>query len=244
MQVCRGRAKIKQNHLTMKVSDSIIVCPFSIARDQQEKAPYGFESIPGRGASQGYRQVAKVETKHLATGDYSIIGLEDRVVVERKSLVDLYGTLGKGRERFEREFERMTAMDFANVVIEADWREIIRPDDPAVVERKALDVLQAAILGDESEILGREHLQAMEVVGRGFVQRWAWMEKKHRSAWRSQMNPRSIWGTIAAWSLRYPKVRWWTMGSRRIAELWTFELLEQYWRASQHEPGESGKVDV
>lgn len=217
----------------MKVSDSIIVCPFTIARDQQEQHPYGFESLPVRQADKGKRIVVKIEEMHLKTGDYSIVGLEDRITVERKSLVDLYGTLGGGRERFEREFERMMEMDCANVVIEADWREIIRPGDPAVVERKALDVLQAAVIEDE-ETLTQQHVQAVEFLNRGFLQRWAWMEEEEHSAWRSKMNPRSIWGTIAAWSKRYPKVHWWTMGSRRIAELWTFELLEQYWREQQH----------
>jgi DNA excision repair protein ERCC-4 len=61
----------------------------------------------------------------LASGDYSLDGYADRVAVERKSLADLYGTLGGGRERFERELRRLNEMDYAAVVIEADWSTII-----------------------------------------------------------------------------------------------------------------------
>ena len=39
----------------------------------------------------------------LKAGDYTIAGLEDVVVVERKSIKDLFGTLGQHRDRFEAE---------------------------------------------------------------------------------------------------------------------------------------------
>ena len=39
----------------------------------------------------------------LATGDYSVHGLEDLLTVERKSLDDLLGCMTSGRPRFERE---------------------------------------------------------------------------------------------------------------------------------------------
>ena len=76
---------------------------FTIAIDTREQQPYAF--------------VGAV-TKTLPTGDYSIVGLEDRVTVERKSKVDAYGSLGHGRARFRREFERLSRLDYAGVVIE------------------------------------------------------------------------------------------------------------------------------
>src|SRR5690606_30941828 len=45
--------------------------------------------------------------------------------IERKSLADLYSTLGQHRERFEAEIERLSYFDFAAVVIEAPWRSIL-----------------------------------------------------------------------------------------------------------------------
>jgi len=85
---------------------------FTIVIDTRERRKWSFpEHIP-------------TITKTLLTGDYSILGLEDRITVERKSLTDLYGTVGRGRERFEKELERMRSFDYAEIVIEATWARI------------------------------------------------------------------------------------------------------------------------
>lgn len=167
-------------------TEGIIVCPFTVIADSREQAAYGFEGLPLLGATASIRLVVPVERAGLPSGDYSIKGFENRIAVERKSLEDCFSTLGHGRERFEREFQRLSAMEFAAVVIEADVREIWRPSE-------------------------------------------------FRHDWRSQLNPRSVEGTIVAWSLRYPTVHWWPMGSRRAAEIRTFEVLEMFWRMVQHE---------
>jgi hypothetical protein len=56
--------------------------------------------------------------------------LEHLVCIERKSLADLYSTLGQHRDRFEREHQRMSAMLKAGgsccVVVENDWKTAIR----------------------------------------------------------------------------------------------------------------------
>ena len=57
----------------------------------------------------------------LHTGDYSAPGLEDRVVVERKSLADLTACVSHERERFWRELERLAVMMSA-IVVEAPFR--------------------------------------------------------------------------------------------------------------------------
>lgn len=61
----------------------------------------------------------------LRQGDYSLWGCHDRVAVERKSKADLFATLGQGRDRFERELERMASLEFAAVVVEAEWSEVL-----------------------------------------------------------------------------------------------------------------------
>lgn len=163
--------------------------PFTIAISDNERAhgsDYKFSSIPTRKADGDGLVIVPIEFKHLATGDYSIVGLEDRVCVERKSLEDLFGTLGQGRERFAREFERMNAMEHAAVVVEANWYEIMRPAD-------------------------------------------------HRPQWRSEMHPRAVWATVFSWSQDFPRIHWWTMGSRRAAEMATFEVLEMFWRKHKNE---------
>lgn len=93
--------------------------PFTIVVDTREEIPYKFQSIQGD-ANQEYRPlVIPTERRGLKSGDYSIAGFEDIVTVERKSLADLYGTLGQGRKRFEAEHLRMASMEYAVVVIEA-----------------------------------------------------------------------------------------------------------------------------
>lgn len=57
----------------------------------------------------------------LPTGDYSLLGYEDRVTIERKSLEDYVGVIGRGRERFEREMERLLQFEVRAIVIEASW---------------------------------------------------------------------------------------------------------------------------
>ncbi|MBT3985504.1 hypothetical protein HOD38_05105 [archaeon] len=63
-------------------------------------------------------------TKTLKTGDYSILGREDEVAIERKSLQDLIASITKNRGRFERELQRAQNMKFFAVVIEANYQDI------------------------------------------------------------------------------------------------------------------------
>ncbi len=76
---------------------------FTIVIDSREQRPYQF---PG----------AVVQA--LPTGDYSIVGLTDRVTIERKSKSDAYSSLGHGRARFRRELERLALFDYAAIVVE------------------------------------------------------------------------------------------------------------------------------
>lgn len=60
----------------------------------------------------------------LATGDYSVAGLETVVAVERKSLSDLLGCIGTERERFDREVQRLLAYPVRAIVVEATWPDL------------------------------------------------------------------------------------------------------------------------
>lgn len=66
----------------------------------------------------------RVERGTLDTGDYSLLGCEHVVRVERKSLDDLLGCVGRERERFEREVNRLLAYPVRVLVVEATWAEI------------------------------------------------------------------------------------------------------------------------
>ena len=81
-----------------------------VAIDTREQKPYRF---------------ARSEVKTLPTGDYSIIGLEDRIAIERKTKEDAYSSLGQGRARFERELERLSHLDYAAVVVETSLPDFL-----------------------------------------------------------------------------------------------------------------------
>jgi len=66
----------------------------------------------------------KVVIGTLTTSDYSILGLESKIAIERKSLPDFLACVGRERERFEREIQRMMAYECRAIVIESTWAEI------------------------------------------------------------------------------------------------------------------------
>lgn len=92
--------------------------PLRVCVDTREGAPYRFLNID---------PWSFIDLHHigLKTGDYSIVGLEDLVTIERKSVADLLGSITAGRDRFEREFQRMQEMEFAAVVIEGEFSEVL-----------------------------------------------------------------------------------------------------------------------
>jgi ERCC4-type nuclease len=106
------------------------IAPWTILVDTREQAPYSFRGFDSDADCSNVPLVVPVKTETLQTGDYSLDGMKDQVAVERKSLSDLYGTIGQGRERFERELHRLNHMDYAAVVIESGWPAIIGRPPP------------------------------------------------------------------------------------------------------------------
>ncbi len=84
--------------------------PELIVVDTRESLPLGF---PG------------ATKKALATGDYAILGMEARAAIERKTLGDFLGCVGRERDRFERELGRLAAMEYGAVVIEASLSDVL-----------------------------------------------------------------------------------------------------------------------
>ena len=99
----------------MTISPVIVV-------DSREQCPWQFENLPSEPGS-------------LATGDYSVRGLEHLIAVERKSLDDLLSCVGIHRDRFRRELQRLKAYRFRALIIEAShadleagqWRSQLKP---------------------------------------------------------------------------------------------------------------------
>ena len=99
----------------MKISPVVII-------DTREQNEWTFAKLPSEPGS-------------LDTGDYSIRGLEHLIAVERKSLPDLLACVGRERDRFKRELQRLRAYRFRCLIIEAtyadlergEWRSKIQP---------------------------------------------------------------------------------------------------------------------
>lgn len=98
-----------------------------IVVDTREQLPWTFEGQP----------VTMVRAK-LPAGDYSVVGLEHRVAIERKSLDDWTGTVLRDRARFYRELELLRSYDFRCVIIEAGIREIVMGKQKSLVRPEAV----------------------------------------------------------------------------------------------------------
>lgn len=62
----------------------------------------------------------------LPAGDYAYHG-NARIAFERKSLEDLIGSVGRGRDRFERELAKLAEYDYAAIVIEDTFANVANP---------------------------------------------------------------------------------------------------------------------
>lgn len=104
--------------------------------DSREQRPFSFSWVTP------IPPITKVGT--LKTGDYSIVGLTDKITIERKSRADLEGCCVNrqpqySRKRFERELERLAAFHFAVVVIEADYQTFLSiPSEYSRLKPKSL----------------------------------------------------------------------------------------------------------
>lgn len=85
----------------------------TIVIDTREQEPYVFEAC------------ATVR-KSLPAGDYSLVGLEEQVAIERKSLQDLVNTIIRSRTRFYRELRVLASYEAACVVVEAGLVDLIQ----------------------------------------------------------------------------------------------------------------------
>lgn len=62
----------------------------------------------------------------LEYGDYSLLGFENGIVFERKKIGDLFGCLGKDRERFTKELEKLVEVERKYIVVEEKEEDIVQ----------------------------------------------------------------------------------------------------------------------
>lgn len=80
---------------------------FGVVVDTREQKPFEFPStIP-------------VEVRKLDSGDYSVIGYESEIAIERKGEDDFVQSISWELSRFEAELERLEKFKYAAVVVES-----------------------------------------------------------------------------------------------------------------------------
>lgn len=87
--------------------------------DSREKEPFDFRNFPN--------WIADQKTQKLSVGDYSVEGMEDSLVIERKSLSDLVTTLIQQRSRFFKMCEVMAEYRWRALLVEASYEDIKSP---------------------------------------------------------------------------------------------------------------------
>jgi ERCC4-type nuclease len=103
----------------------------------------------------------------LVTGDYSVRGLEHLVAIERKSIQDLIGCIGRDRERFKRELQRLHAYQYRALVVEGSWAQLERGEYRGKVSpQSAVGSLLAWAVEGLPVIMANDAEQASQFVSR------------------------------------------------------------------------------
>ena len=98
----------------------------------------------------------------LQVGDYSVLGLESHIAIERKSLADFVCCCGTERERFRRELERgFRGWPVSAVIIESTWRAIEMGQWRSLLTPRQVQAsLTSWIAQGHTIILGHDHQTA------------------------------------------------------------------------------------
>lgn len=113
---------------------------FAVVVDDREKIPLPIPASPH----------SELRVRRLATGDYSVSGLEHLIAIERKKPAELLHTVGAGRGRFLKELHRMEVMQFLGgyvaIVIEGSYRDLENLDAIAAANGASRAVKSAHVL--------------------------------------------------------------------------------------------------
>ncbi len=112
-----GRLIVKRNghSITRQVPKPIVLV------DTREKYPFDFSRFPN--------WIAASKKEALKAGDYSVEGMENLLILERKTLTDLITTVIQERVRFFTQCEKMSKYRWKALLIEASYEDIKTPYD-------------------------------------------------------------------------------------------------------------------
>lgn len=92
--------------------------PFTVIKDTREQDGYHFSE---------FNTCAGMIDQKLDTGDYSILGLEDKICIERKGCVEeLAINLGQKKYQFLAEIERMEPFPHKFLLLEFSAEDLIK----------------------------------------------------------------------------------------------------------------------
>jgi len=96
--------------------------PITIIRDTREKEDQGWFFEPEEKVS-GKIQVLGTQVSCLDAADYSLLGYEDQIRIERKAgFQELFGNMcpAENKDRFEREMEKLREIPFKYLIVETN----------------------------------------------------------------------------------------------------------------------------
>ncbi|MBV5298339.1 MAG: hypothetical protein JZU64_09490 [Rhodoferax sp.] len=107
-----GRLLVKRggHSITRQIPKPVILV------DTREQTPFDFSRFPN--------WIAGEKRKTLKVGDYTVEGMENLLVLERKSLTDMITTLMQNRAHFFVECEKMAQYRWRALLVEASYEDI------------------------------------------------------------------------------------------------------------------------
>jgi ERCC4-type nuclease len=104
----------------------------------------------------------------LATGDYSVLGLEHVVAIERKAAGDMLACIGQERDRFDKEVQRLLAYPVRAIVVEAGWQYFERGEfgRSNITPNQAIGSLLGWIATGVPIVMAYDHARADRYISR------------------------------------------------------------------------------
>ncbi|NQT21639.1 MAG: ERCC4 domain-containing protein [Planctomycetes bacterium] len=135
--------------------------------DTREQLPWSFKDLS-----------AETEREALPAGDYAIAGVP--FVIERKTPEDFLASITHGRQRLERELERIQAQGGGAVVVEGSLDAVLYGAPNRRLSRPGeLRVNPNSVLGSIASFQMRYHVPTYFASSRQSAQRLAWYLLEH-----------------------------------------------------------------
>jgi len=113
MKTNRPGLKLPNYNYTLK--PTVIPKDFTVVIDTREQKPL-FTNHPN----------LPIVHKKLDDGDYSLLGYEDKITIERKMDGDYRSYVGKEAKKTQAKLKRMMDYEYAALVVEQNWEDLHR----------------------------------------------------------------------------------------------------------------------